>query len=220
MKITDLDFSLYVITDADVSGGRLHAEVVRLALEGGATVIQYRDKRASLRHMLEVGAQLRELAAQHNAAFIVNDRPDLALALHADGVHLGPEDMPPDVVREIVGPDMVIGASVDNAADAREAAASGVDYIIARPVFPTRWKAEGRPAMGAEGLAEIVRSVQVPVLADGGINAQNLQQILETGAAGPGITRAVVGAADPKEAARQLREIADGYRKQAAGQQA
>ncbi|MDP9353468.1 MAG: thiamine phosphate synthase [Chloroflexota bacterium] len=219
MKLGDLDLSLYVITDADVSGGRLHAEVVRLALEGGATAIQYRDKRASLRSMLQVGAQLRELTTQHNAAFIVNDRPDLALALHADGVHLGPEDMPPNVVREIVGPDMVIGVSVDDPVDAREAEAAGANYIIARPVFPTRWKAEGRPAMGSQGLAEIVRSVQVPVLADGGVNTQNLGEILAIGVAGVGITRAVVGAPDPRTAARELRQVAESYRKQVAGRE-
>ncbi len=219
MKVEDMDFSLYVITDTDASGGRLHAEVVRLALEGGATAIQYREKRASVRRMLEVGAQLRELAAQHGAAFIVNDRPDLAIALGADGVHVGPEDLPPDVVRKIVGPDMMVSVSVDNPQDAREAEARGADYIVARPVFPTRWKASGRATMGAEGLAEIVRSVRVPVLADGGINAETLPDILRSGAAGPGVTAAVVGAEDPREAARQFREMVEAYKsRQTAGQ--
>jgi thiamine-phosphate pyrophosphorylase len=216
MRVEDMDFTLYVITDTDASGGRLHAEVVRLALEGGATAIQYREKRAPVRRMLEVGRQLRELTAQHGAAFVVNDRPDLAVALGADGVHLGPEDLPPDVARKIVGPDMLVSVSVDHPDDAREAEARGADYIIARPVFPTRWKASGRGTMGGQGLAEIVRAVRVPVLADGGINAQNLAEVFDAGAAGPGITSAVLGAEDPREAARQLREMIEGFRSQRA----
>lgn len=205
MGIGDIDLSLYVITDADVSGGRLHGEVVRLALEGGATVIQYRDKRASIRMMLDVGRQLRELTAQFDAALVVNDRPDLALVLGADGVHLGPEDLPPDVVREIVGDRVLVSASVDNAEDAQLAEQQGADYIIARPVFPTRWKTDARPVMGSEGLAAIVRSVGIPVLGDGGINGENLDEVLATGAAGAAVTRAVIGSEDPAAAARQLR---------------
>ena len=217
MTINDMDFSLYVITDADVSGGRVHAEVVRLALEGGATAIQYRDKRAPVRRQLEVGRQLRDLAARHGAAFIVNDRPDLAMALGADGVHLGPEDLPADVVRAIVGPEMLISVSVDHPEDAREAEALGADYVMARPVFPTRWQVDSRPVMGRDGLAEIVRAVSIPVLADGGVNAETLEQVLAAGAAGPGVTSAVVGAKDPREAARQLRELLARHRTQAVG---
>ena len=212
MKIENLNFGLYVITDADVSGERLHAEAVRLALEGGATVIQYRDKRAPVRRMLEVGRQLRELTAKHGAALIVNDRADLALALGADGVHLGPEDLPPDAARKVVGAGMLIGVSVDHPEDAREAEAAGADYLIARPVFPTRWKAEGRPAMGGQGLAEIVRAVRIPVIADGGIHGENLPEVMAAGVAGPGVTSAVLGAPDPSAAARELRDLADAHR--------
>ncbi|MBA2364501.1 MAG: thiamine phosphate synthase [Chloroflexia bacterium] len=216
MKIDDVDFSLYVITDADVSGGRLHTEVVRLALEGGATVIQYRDKRASLRRMLDVGEELRRLCARHGATFIVNDRPDLAIALQADGVHLGPEDMPPATVRGIVGSEMLIGVSTDDAREAREAEADGADYLIARPVFPTSWQMEGRPTMGVAGLQRIVQAVSLPVLADGGVNRKTIEDVLGVGVAGPAITTAIVGAADPDEAARELRGMVDAYRQQVA----
>lgn len=212
MKIQDVDFSLYVITDAEVSRGRMHQEVVRLALEGGATVIHYRDKNATLRSKLAVGGQLRDLTAKHGAAFIVNDRADVALALKADGVLVGPEDMPPDLLREIVGPDMVIGVSVDDPRDAREAEAAGADYIAARPVFPTRWKTDRRPTMGAKGLARIVGAVKAPVLGVGGINLDNLPEVFRAGAAGPAITNAVIGADDPREAAREIRTLLDSYR--------
>lgn len=214
MKIKEVDFSLYVITDADVSGGRVHQEVVRLALEGGATVIHYRDKRATARRMLDTGRQLRELTRQHGATFVVNDRPDLALALGADGVHVGPEDLPVEVVRKLVGPDMVIGVSVDDPYDAKEAEEAGADYVAARPVFTTRWKAEGRPTMGAAGLAKIVQSVNIPVLGVGGIKVDNLPEIFRAGAAGPALTSAVVGAEDPREAAKQLRSLMQSYRNQ------
>ena len=199
-----MDLRLYVITDPDVAGGRMHPEVVRLALEGGATVIQYRDKRTTLRRQLEVGAQLREITREFGAVFIVNDRPDLALALEADGVHLGPEDMPPDAVRKIVGPDMLIGVSIDNPQEAREAASEGASYIIARPVFPTRWKSDGRPTMGAQGLAEIVQAVSVPVVADGGVNLGNIAEVARAGVAGIGVTDAVIGAEDPRAAAGEV----------------
>ncbi len=216
MKIEDVDFSLYVITDADVSGERLHTEVVRLALEGGATVIQYRDKRAPLRRMLEVGEELRRLCARHGAAFIVNDRPDLAIALQADGVHLGPEDMPPGTVRGIVGSEMLIGVSTDDPQEAREAEAAGADYIIARPVFPTSWQMEGRPTMGVDGLAQIVQAVALPVLADGGVNQKTIEQVMGAGVAGPAMTTAVIGSPDPAGAARELRGMVDAYRRQVA----
>ncbi|MDQ3854806.1 MAG: thiamine phosphate synthase [Chloroflexota bacterium] len=212
MTARNVDFSLYVITDPDVSRGRMHQEVVRLALEGGATVIQYRDKSATLRRMLQVGAQLRELTRQHGATFIVNDRPDLAIALEADGVQVGPEDLPPDIVRKIVGPDMLIGVSVDHPEDAREAEAKGADYLAARPVFPTRWNADRRPTMGSAGLAKIVQAVNIPVLGAGGINRDNLPEIFKAGAAGPALTSAVVAAEDPREAARRLRQLLDSYR--------
>lgn len=208
-----IDFGLYVITDPDASGGRMQTEVVKLALEGGATAIQYRDKQASVRNLLHVGMQLRELTRQAGAAFIVNDRADLALALDADGVQIGPFDLPPDVVRKIVGPGMAIGVSVDDPSEAREAEAAGADYVVARPVFPTRWSPDRRPTMGAEGLKAIVEAVTLPVIASGGVNVQNVQQVFETGAAGPAVTAAIAAAPDPRDTARQLRDLLDSYRR-------
>jgi thiamine-phosphate diphosphorylase len=218
MDAKNVDLSLYVITDPEVSGGRMHAEVVRLALEGGASVIQYRDKRALLRNQLDVGSRLRELTREHGALFIVNDRADLALALEADGVHLGPEDMPPDVVRRIVGPGMLIGVSVDNPEEAREAERDGADYILARPVYNTRWQLLGRRVMGAEGLAEIVSAVGVPVVGDGGINLETVPDVARAGAAGIGVTNAVVGAPEPSEAAGQLRRAFEEARQHSGAQ--
>lgn len=207
-----LDFSLYVITDPEASGGRMQTEVVRLALEGGATAIQYRDKQASVLNQLHVGTQLRELTRRHGAAFIVNDRPDLALALDADAVQTGPFDLPPQVVRKIVGPNIAIGVSVGDVSEAREAEAAGADYIIARPVFPTRWSPDRRPTMGVEGLRAIVQAVKLPVIASGGVNVQNLKQVFEAGAAGPAVTAAIAAAPDPLDTARQLRQLLDTYR--------
>ena len=179
-------------------------------------MIHYRDKGATLRRMLDVGMRLRELTRKHGATFIVNDRVDLALGLEADGVHVGPEDMPVEVVRKIVGPDMLIGASVDDPYDARDAEAAGADYIAARPVFMTRWKTDRRPTMGAEGLAKIIQSVKIPVIGAGGIGLDNLPEIFRAGAAGPAITSAIVDAEDPRAAAKELRDLMESYRKQAA----
>jgi len=212
MTQNKVDFSLYIITDADVSRGRMHQEVVRLALEGGATVVHYRDPGATVRRMLDIGGQLRELTRKHNAAFIVNDRPDIAIALSADGVHVGPDDMPADVVRQVVGPDMLIGVSVDDRREAQKAEAAGADYLAARPVFRTRWHTDRRPTMGTAGLREIVNAVGIPVIGAGGINDDNLAEVFQTGIAGLAITSAIASADDPREAAEHLRRLLDPFR--------
>lgn len=214
MKIQDVDFGLYIITDIEAAGSRMIQEAVRLALEGGATVIQYRDKNASMRNLLSVGQQLRTLTREHKAALIVNDRPDLAIALEADGVNIGPEDMPPQIVRQVVGKDMLIGVSASSVEEAEEAQAAGADFIVARPVFPPRWRTDGRPIMGEKGLAGIVRKVALPVIGVGGINMDNLHLVYEAGAAGAGIISAVLGAEDPRTATTELKRLIDSYRSQ------
>ncbi len=215
MKIQDVDFSLYVITDADASGGRMHQEVVRLAVEGGARAILYRDKTATLRRQWEVGRQLREITRRHGAALVVNDRPDLAVSLGADAVNIGPEDLPAEAVRKVVGRNVLVGVSVSSEDEAREAVEEGADFLVARPVFPTRWKSDGRPIMGSEGLTRIVRAVGVPVIAVGGVNMSNLGSVLEAGAAGVGVVAEIIGAQDPRAAAQEYRQALDSYRKSA-----
>lgn len=208
-----VNWSLYVITDAKLSRGRSHLEVIRAAIAGGATVVQYREKTATTRQMIEEARALRELTRQAGIPFIVNDRVDIALAVDADGVHVGQDDMPAPLARKLMGPGKIVGVSVDNLEQALQAERDGADYVGAGPIFATATKPDAAPPIGLEGLAEICRGVSIPVIAIGGINAENAGAVIAAGAAGVAVVSAVVAAPDVEAAARRLREAIDGARK-------
>ncbi|MFB0547154.1 MAG: thiamine phosphate synthase [Anaerolineae bacterium] len=208
-----MDWSLYVLTDAGLSRGRSHLEVVRAAIEGGASVIQWRDKMANTRQLVEVGRQLRELTREMGICFIVNDRIDVALALEADGVHVGQDDMPARLARKLMGPDKIVGVSASTVAEAVQVEAEGADYVAASPVFSTPTKTDAPPPTGLEGLRAIVEAVHVPVIAIGGINTANAGAVITAGAAGVAVISAVVAADDIAAAARQLRDAVERARK-------
>jgi len=195
---------LYVITD-----GRFIDEVkgTRYALEGGATTIQLRMKNASTRRMVEIGKKIKNLTEEYDALYIVNDRIDVALATEADGVHLGQDDMPIEIAREIVG-DMIIGISASSLQEAIEAERKGADYIGAGSVFPTSTKEDAR-FLGLNALREIVEKVRIPVVAIGGINMDNLVQVLEIGVQGIAVISAIMGADNVREATARFRKIID-----------
>ncbi|RLF86793.1 thiamine phosphate synthase [Thermococci archaeon] len=195
---------LYVITDR---GLKPEVESVRQALEGGATAIQMRIKDASTREMYEIGRELRKLTNEYDALFFVDDRIDVALAVNADGVQLGPEDMPIEVAKEIA-PNLLIGASVYSLEEALDAEAKGADYLGAGSVFPTKTKSDVR-VIGLEGLRRIVESVSIPVVAIGGINRENAREVLKTGVDGIAVISAVMGANDVKRATEELRKIVE-----------
>lgn len=201
------DFSLYVLTDPYLSRGRSHLEVVKAALAGGATAIQFRDKQLTARQFFEEGRTLRRLCLEAGVSFIVNDRLDLALALKADGVHLGPDDLPPAIARHLVPPGFLIGVSVDNVTEALEAAGQGASYLGAGPVFPTRTKLDTGPVLGITGLAEIVAAVPLPVVGIGSIGPSNLAQVIATGAAGGAVISAAVAAGNIRQAVAEMRSI-------------
>ena len=193
---------LYVITDR-----RLKPEVesVREALEGGATSIQLRIKNAPTREMIEIGRKIRELTKEYDVLYFVDDRLDVALATDADGVQLGPEDMPISLAREIA-PNLIIGASVYSLEEALKAEKEGADYLGAGSVFPTPTKRDAK-VIGLEGLKRIVDSVKIPVVAIGGINHENVREVLNTGVDGIAIISAIIGADDVKIATEEMRKI-------------
>ncbi|HHI00476.1 MAG TPA: thiamine phosphate synthase [Thermococcus litoralis] len=193
---------LYVITDR-----RLKPEVesVREALEGGATSIQLRIKNAPTREMIEIGRKIRELTKEYDVLYFVDDRLDVALATDADGVQLGPEDMPISLAREIA-PNLIIGASVYSLEEALKAEKEGADYLGAGSVFPTPTKRDAK-VIGLEGLKRIVDSVKIPVVAIGGINHENVREVLNTGVDGIAIISAIMGADDVKIATGEMRKI-------------
>ncbi len=197
---------LYVITDRRL---RDEVETARAALEGGATAVQLRLKNASTGEMIAVGRELRKLTEEYNALFFVDDRLDVALAVNADGVQLGPDDMPVHVAKELA-PNLLIGASVYSLEEALRAEKEGAHYLGAGAVFPTATK-KGVRVIGLQGLREIVESVHIPVVAIGGINRENLRDVLMAGADGVAVISAVVGAPDVRKATAEMRAIIDEF---------
>ena len=187
---------LYLVCDRR-SDAFLHA-----AIDGGADVVQLRDKDASDEEILEAGARFRVVCAQRGVPFVLNDRPDLAVACGADGVHVGQEDMPVAEARAIVGEERIVGLSTHSPAQVD--AAAGVDYIAVGPVHATPTK-PGRPAAGVELVRYAAEHVRIPWFAIGGLDAGTLGEAVAAGARRAVVVRAITQAADPRAAAAALR---------------
>ena len=202
-----LDFRLYVVTDRQQTAGRTLEEVVIAAARGGAGAIQLREKDLSARELYALGARLQEGLAPYGVPLLINDRVDVALALDAAGVHLAGHSLPTALARRVLGPDKLLGVSTHSVAEARTAMADGADFIVFGPVFATPSKLAYGPPQGLQHLTEVVRQVTIPVLAIGGVDLANLSQVLQTGAYGVAMIRAVLAAPDPAAAAQQLARI-------------
>ena len=198
------DLRLIVITDRLLAAPRELMEVVSSALRAGAPAIQLRDKTATARELLEQAQTLRRLTRDHNALLFINDRLDVALAAGADGVHLGPEDIPLAAARSAVPSDFLIGVSTDAAAHAAIAEQQGADYIGCGAVFGTTSKDVGGEAIGLEQLARVVAAVGIPVVGIGGIDTSNVRGVADTGAAGAAVIGAVMKATDVGRVVRSL----------------
>jgi len=198
---------LYVITRADPCRGVSHAEVARAALEGGARVVQLRDKNATTRQLLEAAQTIRQLTRQAGALFFVNDRLDVALAAEADGVHLGENDLPVETARKLAGSRLLIGASASTPEEALEAAEAGADYLGVGCIFATPSKEDAGPPLGVGIIRRIKAVTSLPIIAVGGINAKNARAVLEAGADGIAVLSAISRAQDMTAAARNLVEL-------------
>ena len=197
--------ALHVLTDREWSRGRDMLSVAAAALDGGATVIQLRDKTASTRLLIEEGLALRALTRERGALLIVNDRVDVALAVEADGAHVGQDDMPARLARRLLGPKRILGVSAANIEEADEAVAGGADYLGVGPIFPSPGKADAGPATGVHLLTELAKRYTIPLIAIGGITAENATEVMRAGAAGVAVITAVVYAEDIAAASRLLR---------------
>jgi thiamine-phosphate pyrophosphorylase len=195
---------LYVVTDRQQTAGRPLEEVVAAAARGGAGMIQLREKDLTARELYDLGAHLQSLLMPHGIPLLINDRLDVALALDAAGVHLAGHSLAPAQARRVLGPDKLLGVSTHSLDDARQAMREGVDFIVFGPVFDTPSKRQYGTPQGLQRLTEVVAHVTCPVIAIGGIDLDNLPQVLHTGAHGVAMIRAVLAAPDPFEAARQL----------------
>ncbi len=199
--------ALHVLTDREWSRGRDTLTVATAALDGGATVIQLRDKKATTRTLVEEGLALRALTRKRGALLIVNDRIDVALAIEADGVHVGQDDdMPVALARKLLGPDRLLGVSAGNLEEARVAVAGGADYLGVGPIYATKTKADAGEPIGLPLLTELASRYSTPLIAIGSIKAKNAAAVLRAGAMGIAVIRAVVSAEDIVAATHALRE--------------
>ena len=204
--------ALHVLTDREWSRGRDLLSVAAAALDGGVTVIQLRDKMASTRVLIEEGLALRALTRERGALLIVNDRVDVALAVEADGAHVGQDDMPAHLARQMLGPKRILGVSAVNIEEADAAVADGADYLGIGPIFPSLGKADAGTPTGVHLLSELAGRYATPLVAIGGITAENATEVVRAGACGVAVITAVVNAEDITAAARQLRMAIDAAR--------
>jgi thiamine-phosphate pyrophosphorylase len=202
-----MNLDLYVITDETIAGGRSPAEIARRAVAGGAGVIQLRDKGRSCAELVPVGREIAAITRNTGAVFIVNDRLDVAMACGADGVHLGQEDLRVSTARQLAPPGFIIGVSVSSVEEAMEAECEGADYLALSPTFSTASKGNAGPGLGLGRLREICRAVSIPVIAIGGINRQNVRDVIAAGADGIAVISAVVASPDITAAARELKGL-------------
>ncbi len=193
---------LIVITDRGLASPRDLRDVTGEALRAGAPAVQLREKHLPPRDLFPLARRLCTDAHAHDALFFVNDRLDLALAVGADGVHLGPDDLPVTAARRIAPPGFLIGRSAADAAQARKAIADGADYLGCGSVYTTRTKAGAGEAIGPSRLAEVVRAADAPVIGIGGITIRRATDVLATGATGCAVVSAVMAARDPARAVR------------------
>lgn len=206
MPDTSLDLSVYLVTDA-VQCQRLGVvETVAAALRGGVTVVQLRDKHASDADLVALGRALRERMNGSGVPLIVNDRLEVAAAIGADGVHVGQADAGVREARERLGPEAILGLSVQTVEHAGAVDPRLVDYVGIGPVFATTTKPDHAPPLGFDGLAKVCAASPVPAVAIGGLGAEHLDSVLAAGAAGAALVSAICGARDPERAARALFE--------------
>jgi thiamine-phosphate pyrophosphorylase len=201
---------LIVVTDPDCGAGRGVADVVRAALRGGAPAIQLRMKDGSAREMADLARALLAETRPTGALLFINDRVDVALAVGADGAHVGQDDLPAAAARRIVPPGFLIGVSAETAELARRAEADGADYVGVGPVYATGSKADAGDAVGTGRISEVAAAVRIPVVGIGGITAENAQAVIRAGAAGVAVISTVMRAEDPEAAVRALLEPSPG----------
>jgi len=198
---------LYLVTDRDLCGDRSLEDVILQSIRGGARYVQIREKDQSARDFIEEALRIKEILKPYSVPLIINDRVDVALAVKADGVHVGQDDMPYKMARSLMGPGAIIGLSVETWEDVEEAEALDCDYIGVSPVFETPTKTNTKGAWGLDGLARIRAFSRHRLVAIGGLNASNAADVVKSGADCVAVVSAVCAASDPETASRKLAGI-------------
>ena len=197
----------HVLTDTCLQNRFSHVELAELAIAGGADTIQFRQKEGATRMMIRAAEQMQDLCKKAGVTFIINDRVDVAVASHADGVHLGQDDFPIPLARRLLGEEAIIGGSAGSMEEARKCLLEGADYVGFGPVYPTTSKEDAGPAAGLSLLKQIVETIPLPIIAIGGITADNTPPVIKTGVHGIAVISAVCCQKDPRDAAKCLRRL-------------
>jgi thiamine-phosphate pyrophosphorylase len=200
-----IDYSLYLVTDRSLSLGRSNLEVIEAAVSGGVTLVQLREKEASTQEFYQEGLRVKDYLEAAHIPLIINDRIDIALALDADGVHLGQDDMPVDVARKILGPHKIIGASAFTTEEAVAAESMGADYLGLSPIFVTKTKPELVAEIGIQGISSLKQAVEIPIVGIGSMNKSNAYEAVRAGLDGVAVVSAICSQEDPRAAARALK---------------
>ena len=206
MKKEDIDYSVYLVTDRRDKTDEEFLNIIEEAIKGGTTIVQLREKTASTKEFYDLALRVKEITSRYDVPLLINDRIDIALAVDSEGVHIGQDDMPADIAREIIGEDKILGVSASTVEEAKKAENDSADYIGSGAVFPTATK-DDADSVSKEELKEIVDSIDIPVVAIGGITVENASSLKDSGIAGFSVVSAIMSAEDPKEASKKLKEI-------------
>lgn len=201
----NIDLTLYLVTD-NSDDVKKFLKTIEEGIKGGVTVVQIREKTADTLDFYNLALKVKEITTKYKVPLIINDRVDIALAIDADGVHVGQSDMPCDVTRKLIGEDKILGVSAATIDEAKKAQKDGADYIGTGAVFPTATK-DDAPSVTKNELKEIVKSIDIPVVAIGGINLENASQLTDTGIAGLSVVSAIMSSDNPKKSSQELLKI-------------
>ena len=206
MKKEDIDYSVYLVTDRRNKTDEEFLNIIEEAIKGGTNIVQLREKDASTKEFYDLALRVKEITSKYGVPLLINDRIDIALAVDSEGVHIGQDDMPADIAREIIGEDKILGVSASTVEEAKKAEMDSADYIGSGAVFPTATK-DDADSVSKDELKEIVDSIDIPVVAIGGITVKNASTLKGSGIAGFSVVSAIMSAEDPKEASKKLKEI-------------
>lgn len=199
----NVDYTLYLVTDRDVLRGRDLIKCIEESILGGVTLVQLREKNVTSREFYEIAIKVKEVTSRYNIPLIINDRLDIALAIDADGLHIGQKDLPASVARKILGKDKILGVSAATLQESLKAEKDGADYLGVGAVFSTSTKKDTRD-VSYETLSNITASVNIPVVAIGGINEKNVTKLKESNIDGIAVISCILGKEDVKGAAEKM----------------
>lgn len=200
------EIDLYFITDSNLTKKNI-LEDIEAAVRSGVKIIQYREKEKDTKYMIEEATKIKEVCKENNTLFLINDRVDIALAVDADGVHLGREDMPYNIARRLLGKQKIIGLTIHNLEEAIEAENIGADYIGVSPIFETKTKPDAGKPSGLQLLIDLKENIKIPYVAIGGINEYNIKNVLDTGTRAVAIISAIITKDNVEKECKKFRRI-------------